>query len=134
MKIYSRKFFISPIQPDNFAMSPNGNIYFPEKYFSEDFSKNDFYDQAWFVHEVMHIYQYQKENQWMTLKGFFLGMGRFFGFNPYKYKIDFSKNISDYNMEQQGDIARDYFLIKKGLKKVSQKEFDWYQKNILSLR
>ncbi len=98
VKIYSRKFF-SPIQPDNFAMSPNGNIYFPKKFYKDDFSKADIYAQAWLVHEVMHIYQYKKENQWMTLKGFLLGLERIFGFNPYKYKIDFSKNIFNYNME-----------------------------------
>jgi hypothetical protein len=46
IKIYSRKFLSSPIQPDNVAMAPNGNLYFPEKYFSKDFSGENYYDQA----------------------------------------------------------------------------------------
>jgi hypothetical protein len=43
-------------------------------------------------------------------------------FDPYFYKIDFNKDINDYNMEQQGEIARDYFLYLKGLKNFTEKE------------
>ncbi len=129
VRIYKGKFFPTPIQDDNTAMSPNGNIYFSKKHFSEDFSKENIWDQAWLVHEVMHVKQYEKFGQifaWKVAPPQLNYM--IFGVSPYEYKIDFSKNFSDFNAEQQGDIAQDYFLFLHGQKKFSKKEIEWYKK------
>ena len=31
-------------------------------------------------------------------------------YNPYKYQLEENKKFFEYNIEQQGDIARDIFL------------------------
>ena len=49
----------------------------------------------------------------------FLSMGKY---NPYKYQFNPNKSFLDYNIEQQGDIARDIFL----------KNSQYYFKNQLS--
>ena len=129
VKIYSEKFFPNPIQPDNVAMSPNGNVYFSEKYYSNDFSKLNISKQAWLVHEIMHVKQYQNENQWFAWKSAILDLKGMFGIlDPYAYKVDFNKKLNDYNYEQQGDIARDYFLYLNGVKKLTKNEIEWYEK------
>lgn len=63
---------------------------------------------------MAHIYQYQ-QNINVLFKGaflqaaYFLSMGKY---NPYKYQFNPNKSFLDYNIEQQGDIARDIFLKK----------------------
>lgn len=34
-----------------------------------------------------------------------------YGFNPYNYNINSSKKFSNYNMEQQGEIIADYYVM-----------------------
>jgi hypothetical protein len=81
----------------------------------------------------MHVKQYQETGQILLWKAIPLQLNYIlFGVDPYPYKIDFLKNLDDYNLEQQGDIARDYFLYLKGSLKLRPKEVEWY-KNILKL-
>lgn len=61
---------------------------------------------------MAHIYQYQ-QNINVLLRGallqsaFFLSFGKY---NPYTYRLQAGKKYLDYNIEQQGDIARDIFF------------------------
>ena len=101
-----------PWQPAGVCMAPNGWIYFREQNYCEDFSTQGLVYQALFIHEMTHVYQYQCHIN-VFLKGMILQSARYLSFgkyNPYKYQLKAGKPFSAYNIEQQGDIARDIFL------------------------
>jgi|GEM_PF-30698 len=94
----------------NTAVTPNGEMYFPEstKYYREDFSTTeDDRDKALYMHELTHAWQYQlgypvkKAGLTVTSRGE----------DAYKYTLTESRSFSDYNMEQQGEIISDYYMI-----------------------
>lgn len=104
----------------------DGEIYFDDDHYVEDFSKtqnpySDNYDPesgALFVHEMTHVWAYQKGHDNIAngayLQGqyeIYRGTDGDYGFNPYNYSIDSSKNFGDYNMEQQGEIIADYYVM-----------------------
>ncbi|WP_143558292.1 hypothetical protein [Snodgrassella alvi] len=87
-----------------YAVTPRGEIYWPEGEFKEDYSIAGINYIHWFMHEMTHVWQYQ------------MGMcvicrGAFSGITPYKYKLTPGKLLSDYNMEQQAAIMADYYLL-----------------------
>ncbi|MGN8278202.1 DUF2345 domain-containing protein, partial [Pseudomonas sp. SMN5] len=94
----------------NTAVTPNGEMYFPEstKFYRDDFSTTgDDRDKALFMHELTHVWQYQLgypvKQAGLTVTSR--------GEDAYKYTLAESRNFSDYNMEQQGEIVSDYYLI-----------------------
>jgi hypothetical protein len=87
------------------AMAPNGNIYFKNHY-SDDFSLDDFSSKSFFIHEMAHVWQYQKgENMVYAL------------FNSYSYRLQPGKSFYDYNLEQQAEISSHYYQAKNGSSK-----------------
>ena len=89
-----------PWQPKYILMAPSG--------------KDDSRYRAVFIHEMTHIFQYQQGIN-VLCKGailqtaYFLSLGKY---NPYKYTYIPGKSFWHYNIEQQGDIARDIYLKK----------------------
>lgn len=57
--IFNGEYLPFGFQFDNYVMAPNGNIYFPEGLFREDFSSSDLIDKATFAHEMGHVWQHQ---------------------------------------------------------------------------
>lgn len=103
-----------PWQPENIFIAPNGNLYVHQKYFSKDYSKCSIGLQSLFIHELAHILQFQ-QNTNVIVKGAILQLGYYLSFkqyNPYRYQFIVGKKFNQYNIEQQGDIARDIFLKK----------------------
>src|SRR5262245_36149904 len=47
-------------QGDNEAVTPNGEIYFPPGHHLTDFSSGTGAQKAWFIHEMVHVLQYQE--------------------------------------------------------------------------
>ncbi|MEL7937115.1 type VI secretion system tip protein VgrG [Pseudomonas delhiensis] len=94
----------------NAAVTPNGEMYFPKNtgFYKDDFSStaND-RDKALFMHEMTHVWQYQLGYRvkwhalWVTSRGA----------SAYQYQLTASGTLSDYNMEQQGEIVSDYFMV-----------------------
>ena len=101
-----------PWQPVGMCMAPNGRIYLKDSDYCQDFSTQPIMYQAVFIHEMAHIYQYQN-NINVLIQGavlqsaLYLSLGKY---NPYHYQFITGKPYSSYNIEQQGDIARDIFL------------------------
>ncbi|MGP5505611.1 hypothetical protein [Psychrobacter celer] len=104
----------------------NGDIYFDDKYYVEDFSKTQNplsanYNPesgALFVHEMTHVWAGQKGHQNVANGAYLQGQYELYrktkgqyGFDPYKYSINPNKNFGDYNMEQQGEIIADYYVM-----------------------
>ncbi len=101
-----------PWQTAGILMAPNGCIYMKDTDYCEDFSLHSRWIQSIFIHEMAHIYQHQRQVN-VLLKGAFLQTAMFASFkkyNPYHYTFEANKPYFDYNIEQQGDIARDIFL------------------------
>ena len=44
----------------HYAISPNGNIYFHPANWCEDFTQDTILKQSWFIHELVHVWQYQQ--------------------------------------------------------------------------
>lgn len=103
-----------PWQPENIFIAPNGNLFVHPKYFRSDYSSCSTNLQGIFIHEMAHILQFQQQTN-VILKGVILQLGYYLSFkkyNPYHYHFIQGKAFSDYNIEQQGDIAQDIFLNK----------------------
>jgi len=103
-----------PWQPVNIFMAPNGNLFVHQKYFSADYSKCALPLQGIFIHELAHILQFQQHTN-VIVKGAILQLGYYLSFkhyDPYQYHFKPDKAFSSYNIEQQGDIARDIFFKK----------------------
>ena len=103
-----------PWQPENIFIAPNGNLFVHPKYFRSDYSSCSTNLQGIFIHEMAHILQFQQQTN-VILKGAILQLGYYLSFkkyNPYHYHFIQGKAFSDYNVEQQGDVARDIFLNK----------------------
>ena len=128
VKIHNGEYLWFGMQPNNTAMAPDGGMYFNPKRFSEDFSNpENISNQWWFMHEMIHIWQYQLGYSVKWRGVIRIGLS-------YDYTLAPEKRLSDYNMEAQGNIIADYFLLKfLGLQdQLSEKK---YQKdpNALSL-
>lgn len=93
-------------QPDDTAMTPNGEIYFPPERYKADFSASTLSDRAWIVHEAAHLYQYYSLKWNVKVRGI---VDR-----NYDYKLDPAKKFQDYGLEEQGDIAQDYYTLREG--------------------
>lgn len=92
------------MQPDNTVVAPNGEIYFPASIYRSDFSYDELELQRLFIHEMTHVWQYQLGYNVKLIRGPRPRMS-------YKYQLDDVRLFHDYNMEAQGDILADYFLV-----------------------
>jgi hypothetical protein len=99
-----------PFQPRNAAMAPMGNIYFhPEGGgWSEDFANESVRHQAFFIHEMVHVWQAQAKGR------FYLPLMRH-PFCRYDYKLTPGKPFDRYGLEQQAEIVTHRFLADRGV-------------------
>ncbi|PUV34359.1 type IV secretion protein Rhs [Cronobacter sakazakii] len=107
--IHHDSYFPFKLQGRNTAMSPNGELYFRDWY-CEDFSMRSFQYEHLFIHEMSHVWQYQR-SIWVRMRGLTSG------FISYKYSFEENKKLLEYRLEQQAQIIADFFLLRKfGLK------------------
>ena len=94
-------------QPRHYAMAPRGCIHFhPEG----DLYRADFADcgdglQGFFLHELTHVWQHQR--------GVFLPLARH-PFCRYEYSFVPGRPLNRYGIEQQAEIVRHAFLLRRG--------------------
>ncbi len=103
-----------PWQAKNVLMAPTGYIHVRNLLYKTDYSLESESYRALFIHEMTHIYQHQLGIA-VLLKGALLQSAYFLSFkryDPYRYTFKAGKSFWDYNIEQQGDIARDIYLKK----------------------
>jgi hypothetical protein len=107
VRLRRRKWF--PFQPANIAMAPLGHIHFhPEgTLYCEDFSKAKLSLQGLFIHEMTHVWQVQA-------KGLFHVLLMRHPFSRYTYQLKPGRPFSRYGIEQQAEIVRHAFLLRKG--------------------
>src|SRR5262249_61084689 len=85
---------------------------------SWDYSKVLPANAAVFVHEMVHVWQ-SGHGRHNILRGLYL-WGKYDHItgdyeDSYKYDLDSSTLLSDFNMEQQAQIIEDYYRVSKGL-------------------
>ncbi len=106
---------------DGSPVARAGDIYFAPKAHEKDFSlASDAASKHFFIHEMTHVWQYQN-GQTVALRA--IGEQLFFEFpskiglgdGAYVYKLDQSKNLLDYEIEQQASIVADYWAMKNRL-------------------
>jgi hypothetical protein len=94
-------------QPAHTTMTPNGEMYWNPGDYEADFSVASLSKQGWFVHEGGHLYQHYGLHWNVIARGI---VDR-----SYDYKLDPAKTkLSDYGLEEMGDIASDYYTLTKG--------------------
>jgi len=107
VRLVRRKWW--PFQPKNAAMAPCGNIHFHPQgtLWSEDFSREPLWLQGFFIHEMTHVWQAQRYGR------FYLPLMRQ-PFSRYRYTIVPGRRFARYGLEQQAEIVRRAFLLRRG--------------------
>lgn len=85
----------------NYAVSPNGNIYFHPKDWVEDFSNQSLEKRSWLIHELTHVWQLQQGLK--VVRGAVVN-------RRYDYILAEGKSFFSYGIEQQARMVQDYYL------------------------
>ena len=124
VKVHNEEYLWFGMQPDEGAIAPNGEMYFGKVAFREDFSQSEGEDQHLFIHEMVHVWQYQLGYPVKLRGAIRIGLS-------YEYTLESGKRLSDYNMEAQGDLLADYWAVKYQSKPIVMTV--WKYKNSLKL-
>jgi hypothetical protein len=103
VRIHARRYI--PFQPKNCCMTPNGSMYFHRSCYLPDYTRGDLPTVHWFLHEMVHIWQFQMGYAVRLRGAVRLGLS-------YDYDLAPGKTLADFNMEAQGDLLADYFVLK----------------------
>nr|WP_051010078.1 hypothetical protein [Novosphingobium sp. PP1Y] len=106
VKIRRRRWF--PLQPVDTVMAPCGHIHFHPRstLYLEDFSCASTRLQGLFIHEMTHVWQAQRQGRW------YLPLMR----HPlcrYDYALRPGWRLDRYGIEQQAEIVRHVFLLRR---------------------
>lgn len=97
-------------QPRNIAMAPHGFLHMCNHY-SPDYTRESPEKRALFIHEMTHVWQFQKKIFRPVREALKLCLKYKFNYAAtYFYKLEANRNFRSYNMEQQAAILEDYFL------------------------
>jgi hypothetical protein len=103
VRIHARRYL--PFQPKNCCMTPNGSMYFHRSCFLPDYTRGDPPVVHWFLHEMVHVWQFQMGYAVRLRGAVRIGLS-------YDYDLAPGKTLADFNMEAQGDLLADYFALK----------------------
>lgn len=84
----------------NYAVSPDGNIYFHSDNWITDFSAAPIAQQSWLIHELTHVWQRQQGLK--VIRGALIN-------RRYRYVFTTGKPFLHYGIEQQAQMVQDYF-------------------------
>ncbi|UGQ47411.1 Rhs element Vgr protein [Massilia endophytica] len=104
VRIHDRGYFWR-FQSRHTAVAPNGQIYFNHEDFLTDFSQSGPKGIHWFMHEMVHVWQWQQGYRLRLRGACRIGLS-------YRYELAPGKELGDYNMEAQGDLLADYFMLR----------------------
>lgn len=105
--IKRRRFF--PLQPRKVVMSPRGHLHFHPRSsdYCDDMAAAPINLQALFVHEMTHVWQAQQRGAW------YLVLMRH-PFCRYDYALRPGWPLERYGLEQQAEIVKHAFLLRRG--------------------
>lgn len=107
VRIRRRRWF--PFQPSNVVMAPCGHLHFHPRspLYLDDFAEAPPVLLGLFIHEMVHVWQTQHKGRW------YLPLMR----HPlcrYDYALKPGWPLSRYGIEQQAEIVRHAFLLRRG--------------------
>lgn len=96
-----------PFQPRNVVMAPRGHIHFhpDDATFCACFNESGLGAQGLFIHEMTHVWQHQAGTNLLL---------RRHPFCRYDYVFEPGKPFARYGIEQQAEIVRHVFQMKRG--------------------
>ncbi len=108
VRIHNRRWW--PFQPRNVLMAPCGHVHVHplSPLWSEDYSQEDLRLQALLMHELTHVWQAQTRGR------YYLPLMRH-PFCRYRYELREGRPFERYGLEQQGEIVRHAFLLRRGV-------------------
>lgn len=109
VRIRRRKWF--PFQSRRITMAPRGHIHFHplSGTYCDDFARADIMLQGHFIHEMTHVWQSQAKGSW------YLPLHRH-PFCRYGYALRPGAPLVAYGIEQQAEIVRHAFLLRRGVR------------------
>jgi len=109
VRVHNRKWW--PFQPRQITMAPDGNLWFHpgSGLFCADFCDSPLHIQGHFIHEMTHVWQAQQGGRW------YLPLMRH-PFCRYDYEIVPGRPFHRYGLEQQAEIVRHAFLMRRGIR------------------
>jgi hypothetical protein len=109
VKIRRRKFM--PLQPRRITMAPMGHLHFHPhgQAYCDDFAAASLTRQAFFIHEMVHVWQAQKRGRWYLVT-------HRHPFCRYRYTLSPGKPLERYGIEQQAMIVQHAFWLRRGAK------------------
>ena len=115
VRLMRRKWW--PFQPRGIVMAPCGNVHFHplDERWSEDFSLAPPAVQGLLIHELTHVWQAQTRGR------YYLPLMRH-PFCRYAYRLVPGKPFARYGLEQQAEIVRHAFLLRRGARLQSPAE------------
>ena len=83
--------------------------YFPEmlQITGADIQNKNLRAITWLMHELTHQWQFQRLGWGYLTRALWVQVAK--GQKSYPYRLEDGRRLMDFNMEQQGDIARDYY-------------------------
>ena len=92
-------------------MAPRGHIHFHPlgDAYCDDFSVQPLHRQGLFIHEITHVWQTQTRGLW------FLILKRM-PWDRYDYSLKPGWRLDQYGIEQQAEIVRHAFMLRRGAK------------------
>lgn len=120
VRVHNRKWW--PLQPRKVTMAPDGDLWFhpASGLFCADFCAGPLHLQGHFIHEMTHVWQAQRGGKW------FLPLMRH-PFCRYIYDIVPGKPFHRYGLEQQAEIVRHAFLLRRGVAVQGKPELSVYE-------
>lgn len=107
--IRRRKWF--PLQPRTITMAPRGHVHFHPHgdAYCDDFSQTSIVRQGLLIHELTHVWQTQtRGNRYLVLNRH--------PFCRYDYSLKPGQPFSTYGIEQQAEIVKHAFWLRRGVR------------------
>ena len=107
VRIKRRKFF--PLHPRGVTMAPRGHLHFhpAASHYCDDFAAASLALQGHFIHEMVHVWQAQTLGEWYLVL-------RRHPWCRYDYALKPGWKLEQYGIEQQAEIVRHAFLLRRG--------------------
>jgi hypothetical protein len=107
VRLHQRRWW--PLQPKTIVMAPDGHVYFPPgcPSYRADFAAASVHLQAFFLHELTHVWQAQTGTNLVLARGLFA---------RYAYlPLVPGQPFELYGIEQQAEIVRHTWLLRHGI-------------------
>ncbi len=100
------------LQKDKVAITPDNRIFMPSPIYSNDYSSGTAATQALFIHELVHIWQYQSGLYDPVTAAAAEYIRNFSDYDrAYDYTLEEGRDLLSYRFEQQAAIIEDYFRV-----------------------